>query len=87
MNLGVALRKTRKFAGFSQETMAELMHLPRSTISKLENNKLVLKADDLIRWCNVTQTQEIAIALIYGVDVPTVVQNLTTLIGGFIFWI
>ncbi|OAK72660.1 helix-turn-helix domain-containing protein [Lederbergia galactosidilytica] len=82
MNLGVALRKTRKHAGFSQEEMAEEMHLPRSTISKLENNKLFLKADDLIKWCNVTQAQEMAIALIYGIDVPTVVQNLATLVGG-----
>ncbi|GIN71281.1 hypothetical protein J14TS2_17560 [Bacillus sp. J14TS2] len=86
MNLGVALRKTRKHAGFSQETMAEKMHLPRSAISKLENNKVSLKAEDLIKWCNVTQAQEVMIAIICGIDIPTVVQNLATLVGGMIIW-
>ncbi|MCJ7840537.1 helix-turn-helix domain-containing protein [Lederbergia sp. NSJ-179] len=87
MNLGAVLRKARLHAGLSQEEMAEELYLPRSTISKLENNKVILKAEDLIKWCNVTQAQEVAVALIFGIDIPTVVQNLTTLIGGFIFWI
>lgn len=87
MNLGAVLKKARLSAGLSQEEIALKMFLPRSTISKLENNKTTLKAEDLIRWCNITQAQEIMVALLCGVDPTTIIQNITTLLGGLILWI
>ena len=87
MNLGLVLRKTRKHAGLSQEELAEELYLPRSTISKLENNKVALRAEDLIKWCNITKAQEVLIALLYGIDSTTIVENITKLLGGFITWI
>lgn len=87
MNLGAVLKRTRITAGLSQEEIALKMFLPRSTISKLENNKTALKAEDLIRWCTITQAQEVMAALLCGIDVTTIMQNISMLIGGFILWI
>lgn len=87
MDFGQVLRKARISAGLSQEELAPKMFMPRSTISKLENDKMELKASDLIRWFQVTQVPEAAVALICGVDVVAVGQLLTTLVGGFIKFI
>jgi len=87
MDLGVILRKARLHAGFSQEEIAEKLYLPRSTISKYENNRSPIKGEDLIRWFNITQAHELLVALFIGVDVPTVIQNVSQLLGGFILWI
>lgn len=87
MDFGTVLRKARIGAGLSQEEMAPQMFMPRSTISKLENDKMELKASDLIRWFQVTQVPEAAVALICGVDVVAVSQLITTLLGGFIHFI
>ena len=84
MDFGSVLRKARVNAGLSQEELAPLMFLPRSTVSKLENNKMELKAKDLITWFQVTNAPEVAAAIICGVDVVAVTQILSTLVGGFI---
>ncbi|WP_062105238.1 helix-turn-helix domain-containing protein [Bacillus niameyensis] len=86
MNIGAVLKKARLHAGLSQEEIAEELYLPRSTISKLENNKISLKAEDLIRWCHVTQAQELMVALLCGIDIPTIISNLSTLLG-VILWV
>ncbi len=87
MDLGAVLRKARVSAGLSQEEIALRMLLPRSTISRLENNRTVLKAEDLIRWCQITQAQEVMIALLIGIDSTSIIQNISMLLGGFILWI
>lgn len=81
---GDILKKTRLVSGLSQEDMAEKTHLSRSTVSRLENNKMEIKAVDLINWFQATQAPEIAAAIICGVDVVAVTQLLSTLVGGFI---
>ncbi|KMY49203.1 helix-turn-helix domain-containing protein [Peribacillus loiseleuriae] len=87
MQFGSMLRKTRIRSGFSQEELAEKIFLSRSAVSRLENDKLELKLADAIRWFQATQAPEALAALLCGVDISTVVQNLSTLIGGFIIWI
>lgn len=87
MNLGAVLKKARITAGLSQEEMAFRMFIPRSTVSRLENDKTILKAEDLIRWCQITQAQELMVALLVGVDPTTIIQHISMLIGGFILWI
>ncbi|WP_438312318.1 helix-turn-helix domain-containing protein [Sporosarcina sp. FA9] len=84
MNFGPLLKKARIGAGLSQEELAPQMFLPRSTISKLENDKMEIKASDLIRWFQETQVPEVAVALLCGVDVIAVSQLITSLLGGFI---
>jgi transcriptional regulator with XRE-family HTH domain len=87
MQFGQILRRARIDAGMSQEELAEKIYLSRSAVSRLENDKLELKAADMIRWFQATQAHEALIALVCGVDITTVVQTLTKLIGGLIAWI
>ncbi len=88
MDLGAKLRKARLTSGLSQEELAQELYLPRSTISKIEHGKTAIKGEDLIRWFQITQAHELILAIVYGTDIPAVVQSLTTLIGGFIIpWI
>ena len=84
MDFGPLLKKARISSGLSQEKLAPLMFMPRSTISKLENSKMEIKATDLIRWFQQTQVPEVAVAVLCGVDLIAVSQLLTSLVGGFI---
>ncbi len=80
----------RRRGGFSQEKMAEKMHMSRSNISKLESGKLDVRARDLINWARQTDAQDMLVALVMNVDVATVADVLTQLtdvatifLGGF----
>lgn len=95
MDFGFVLRATRKAAGLSQEQIAPMVNISRSTISKLERNDMVIKADDLLRWLQVIRSRiqvtnttpiEAGVALVNGVDIVALTQMLTTLVGGFIKW-
>lgn len=86
MEFGQLLKKTRKMAGLTQQDLAVELNMSRTNVSKLERNKLELKAADLFEWLKVTQAQELAAFLLCGVDIGTVAQNITQLIGGFILW-
>lgn len=76
MQFGSVLRKMRKGAGMSQEDLAEELHISRSNVSRLETDHLELKAADLIRWANVTHSQEMLIALLCGVDSLPLMQQI-----------
>ncbi|WP_342538378.1 helix-turn-helix transcriptional regulator [Sporosarcina sp. FSL K6-1540] len=87
MKFGKVIRQARLNAGFSQEEIADLMFMPRSKISKLENDKVELKVADFIRWLQVTQLHEVTAAtaaIVCGVDLVALTQMLTTLVGGII---
>lgn len=87
IQFGQLLRDMRKKAGMSQEDIALELHMSISNISRLETNKYELKAADLIRWANITNSQELLAAMILGVDVGVLQQALemvTTLMVGFI---
>jgi len=88
--IGEFFKKSRKRSGLSQEEMSEIMYMPRSTISKVENGRMELKVSDAARWCQATQVPELLAAILCGVDVATVTQllsSLPTLVGGFISYI
>lgn len=77
----------RKNAGLSQEQMSFEMHMSISNISRLETGKYELKAADLVKWANITNSQELLAATILGVDVSMLQQALeivTTLAVGMI---
>ncbi len=77
----------RKDAGFSQEKLAEKLHIPRSSISKFERGHLELRIPDFFRWMSVTQSQELVAAAILGIDVGLLqqalemIQSTSTLVG------
>lgn len=86
MQFGPLLRKARKFAGLTQQDLAVELNMSRTSVSKLERDQLELKAADLFEWLRVTQAQEMAALMLCGIDVATILQNFSQLLGGFI-WI
>ena len=48
--LGDKIRKVREQRGYSQEQLAEMMNINRSTISKIENGKFSITVDYLVRF-------------------------------------
>ena len=88
MSFGAILRAVRRKAGLSQEEMAEKMYVSRSTISRLENDRLKLTVEDAIRWGQITQAPEAIAAMLCGLDVSQVMQIISSLpIGGMITWL
>ena len=92
MKFGAILRKTREQVGLSQIEMAELLHMSRSSISKLENDRAELKAETLLKWAKIVasyrfgQVCEAAAITACHIDVATVIQTLIQVLGGFISW-
>lgn len=93
MNVGQLLRSTRKSAGLTQEDMSPLVHISRSTISKVERNEMTLATEDFVRWLQVIQarlitnttTIEASLFLINGVDINLLADMLTKVVGGCIY--
>ncbi len=50
IRLGEKIRLIREQRGYSQEELAEMMNINRSTISKIENGKFSITVDYLIRF-------------------------------------
>lgn len=84
VEFGSILKKMRVVADISQEEMAEELHMSRSNVSRLENNRMELKAVDLIKWCRITNNPDVLMALYAGVEVIHQLQPITSLITGFI---
>lgn len=88
VRFGAVLRQTRKQAGISQEQIAEMLHMSRSSVSKLENDKADLKAETLLKWSKAVasvkcgQAYEAAAVAVCSIDIPSVVQGLMQLLGG-----
>lgn len=88
MSFGAILRAVRQKAGLSQEEMAEKMYVSRSTISRLENDRLKLTVEDAIRWGHITQAPEAIAAMLCGLDISQVMYIISNLpIGGLITWL
>ena len=50
LKLGDKIRQVRELRGYSQEQLAEMMNVNRSTISKIENGKFSITVDYLVRF-------------------------------------
>jgi transcriptional regulator with XRE-family HTH domain len=50
LKLGDKIRQVREERGYSQEQLAEMMNINRSTISKIENGKFSITVDYLVRF-------------------------------------
>ena len=50
IKLGDKIRIVREQRGYSQEQLADLMNINRSTISKIENGKFSISVDYLVRF-------------------------------------
>jgi transcriptional regulator with XRE-family HTH domain len=50
LKLGDKIRQVREQRGYSQEQLADIMEINRSTISKIENGKFSITVDYLVRF-------------------------------------
>jgi len=50
LKLGDKIRQVREQRGYSQEHLADMMDVNRSTISKIENGKFSITVDYLVRF-------------------------------------
>lgn len=48
--MGQNIREIRKKRGYSQEQLAEIMQISRTTISKIENGKFSISIDYLVKF-------------------------------------
>lgn len=87
MGFGAVLKACRERAGLTQEQIAYRLHRSRSCISKIESDKKTLDVMTLIRWADVTNSKEIACMIVSGIDPAMILQQLTMLVGGLIFWL
>jgi transcriptional regulator with XRE-family HTH domain len=82
MGVGAIMQKCREKAGLSQEKMAEMLNRSRSCISKIENNRKVMDVQTFFKWIQVTDAKDVAVSMVYGMDVSSIMQNLMTVVGG-----
>ena len=76
MKFGKILREMRKRAGMSQEDVALELHMSISNVSRLETDIYDIRAADLVRWANITNSQEMLVAIICGVDSLPMMQQI-----------
>ncbi len=50
LRMGETIRGIREKRGYSQEQLAEIMQISRTTISKIENGKFAISIDYLVKF-------------------------------------
>ena len=55
-SLGARIKKRRMTLNLTQEELAELMHIPKSTISAYENDKVDIKGSVLVELSDILHT-------------------------------
>lgn len=88
MQYGSILKACRERVGWNQEEMAHQLMINQSDVSKFENNAKEPPMSLFQKWASVTQSQDVLVAFIAGMDGITILANvLTTMatpITGFI---
>lgn len=88
MKYGGILKACRERANLSQEELAFELNVSQSDISKYESNVREPTLNTLRLWMQQTQTQEVMIAFLCGVDglstMQIIMDTLSTMTIGFI---
>lgn len=82
MKYGAILRACRERMGFSQEELADKLHVNQSDISKYENDMKEPTISMFRAWMMNTQAQEVLVAFICGMDGLSIMQKVMQLLGG-----
>lgn len=81
MKNGTILKACRERKGWSQEELAHELQISQSDISKFENNVKEPVMSMLKKWATVTQSQDVLVAYMMGVEGITIMANLLTTMG------
>lgn len=74
--VGMLMKMCRERKGWSQEHLAERLNYSRSSISKVEKDRKGIDFQVAIQWFRETGAEDVAYALITGLDVVTIAQNI-----------
>lgn len=84
LKVGSILKACRKRSGLSQEELAYRLLINQSDVSKYENDVKEPTISIVSAWAQYTQSQEVLVAFLCGVDGMTIMQQIlegTTMIG------
>lgn len=75
LELGAVLHACRERAGLSQEALAGMLGRSRTCISKFEKNHKMPDINTIILWAEITNSREVIVAYIYGIDGLSMIQS------------
>lgn len=78
---GSIMQAMRERSGLSQEQLAERIHISRSCVSKLENDRKTPDVSTLVAWAQATGATEVVVAFICGMDGLSIMQSILGLVG------
>jgi len=78
---GVIVKALRVRKGWSQEELAEKLHMSRSAISKLENDQQTLDVPTLVRLVQVTGEPAVAVSIMFGMEGIQIMQQVMQILG------
>jgi len=78
---GVIVKALRVRKGWSQEELAEKLHMSRSAISKLENDQQTLDVPTLVRLVQVTGEPAVAVSIMFGMEGIQIMQQVMQIFG------
>ncbi|MDQ6418700.1 helix-turn-helix transcriptional regulator [Paenibacillus sp. LHD-117] len=81
LEIGELLLACRVKAGLSQEMLAERLNISRSCVSKYERNRNSPDIYIILQWAEVTNTREVIVAYLFGVDSISLIHNVMQSIG------
>lgn len=81
MKYGAILRACRERAGFNQEEMAFRLNVNQSDVSKYENNAKEPPMSVFQDWAMATQTQEVLVAFLVGIDGLTMLTDILSTVA------
>ena len=76
MKYGGVLRACRERMGFTQEELAHRLHIQQADISRIENGNKEPHIGLFQKWATVTQSQDVLVAFICGIDGLTILADI-----------
>ena len=71
VDVGKIIKTCRKTAHMSQEDLADLLHTTQATVSRIEKNVVSCEVNTFVRIVQATNTQDLAITMLFGADILT----------------
>lgn len=84
MKYGGVLRACRERIGLSQEELAHRLHIQQADISRIENGRKEPNIGLFQKWAMVTNSQDVLVAFICGVDGLAIMTDILNVATGFI---
>lgn len=87
MEYGAILKACRERVGLSQEELADQLHIQQADVSRLENNRKEPSISLFQSWATVTNSQDVLVAFICGIDGMSILTEIMNIAVNFIKFI